>query len=155
MIFIKMQGCAPFNNSSNLLTKGRQGVHLVLKLVFTFKNPERKSVWDFLFPAVGFYAILNIIQQKEQEEIPMAWKNKVKITVLKKTWQEDLAEEYLANPTVGPCSIFQGKLPDHAGREVLLRSLERHQPLRLRCPSGRLGHARLDPRREGDDHLLQ
>lgn len=37
----------------------------------------------------------------------MAWKNKVKITVLKKTWQEDLAEEYLANPTVGPCSIFQ------------------------------------------------
>ena len=37
----------------------------------------------------------------------MAWKNAVKITVLKKTWQEDLAEEYLANPAVGPCSIFQ------------------------------------------------
>lgn len=37
----------------------------------------------------------------------MAWKNRVKITVLKKSWQEDLAQAYLADPAVGPCAVFQ------------------------------------------------
>lgn len=36
-----------------------------------------------------------------------AWKNKVKITVLKKSYFPDLAEAYLSDPAVGPCAVFQ------------------------------------------------
>ena len=35
------------------------------------------------------------------------WKSRAKITVLRKTYFEDLAEVYLSNPQVGPCSIFE------------------------------------------------
>ena len=37
----------------------------------------------------------------------MAWKNRAKITVLKKTYFDDLAQEYLANPEVGPCKMLE------------------------------------------------
>ena len=37
----------------------------------------------------------------------MAWKSKCKITVLKKDYYQDLADQYLSNPAVGPCSVFQ------------------------------------------------
>ena len=37
----------------------------------------------------------------------MAWKNRAKITVLRKTYFDDLAQEHLANPDVGPCKIFE------------------------------------------------
>lgn len=35
------------------------------------------------------------------------WKSKAKITVLRKTYFEDLAQEYLSDSQVGPCSIFE------------------------------------------------
>ena len=37
----------------------------------------------------------------------MAWKSKCKITVLKKDYYQDLADQYLSNPQVGPCSRFE------------------------------------------------
>ena len=37
----------------------------------------------------------------------MPWKNRCQITVLKKTYDPDLAEAYLSNPQVGPCTRFQ------------------------------------------------
>lgn len=35
------------------------------------------------------------------------WKNKAKITVLRKCYFQDLADQHLNDPTVGPCAIFQ------------------------------------------------
>lgn len=37
----------------------------------------------------------------------MAWKNRCQITVLKLTYDQELAKEYLANPEVGPCAWFR------------------------------------------------
>ena len=37
----------------------------------------------------------------------MAWKSKCKITVLRKDYHQDLADQYLSNPAVGPCSVFR------------------------------------------------
>ena len=37
----------------------------------------------------------------------MAWKSKCKITVLRKDYHQDLADQYLSNPQVGPCSVFR------------------------------------------------
>ena len=36
----------------------------------------------------------------------MAWKNRCKITVLRREFFADLAGEYCANPNVGKCSVF-------------------------------------------------
>ncbi len=37
----------------------------------------------------------------------MAWKNRCKITVLRKNYFQDLADDHLSNPEVGECSIFE------------------------------------------------
>ena len=37
----------------------------------------------------------------------MGWKNKCKITVMRREFFSDLAKEYCSNPNVGKCSVFQ------------------------------------------------
>lgn len=37
----------------------------------------------------------------------MGWKNKCKITVMRKEFFPDLAKEYCSDPNVGKCSVFQ------------------------------------------------
>lgn len=37
----------------------------------------------------------------------MAWNNRCKITVLRKEFYSDLAEQYLSNPAVGKCAVFE------------------------------------------------
>lgn len=35
------------------------------------------------------------------------WRNKAKITVLRKCYFQDLADRHLADPAYGPCALFQ------------------------------------------------
>ena len=52
-----------------------------------------------------------------------SWAKKCKVTVLKREYYQDLADEYLSNPTVGKCSIFEDGQEFIIGKEEYLSML--------------------------------
>ena len=52
------------------------------------------------------------------------WRNKCKITVLRREYYQDLADEYLANPNIGKCGRFKDGQEFIVDKEGYMRMLQ-------------------------------